>query len=182
MIVEQLELPFNFSTRHEDWEIAVEDLLQIAHYVAQTSLMKHYKSSLLDKIIRSASDILSCESTRVHNNTQSMIQWCLLWTEDAQRIYWENKQSTHRKTCMMRDASGKRFWSVEHPHPIMEIKNSLIEGCSLQELRDWMHTYGRAVIVSQNELAALPQLGKDRYEKLGIRFGRFDPGTLTRTR
>lgn len=165
-----------------DWEAAVDELLQIAHYTAQTPLMKHYKSSLLDKTIRSASDILSCESTRVHNNTQSMIQWCLLWTEQSQRIYWENQQSTHRKTCMMRDSYGKRLWSVEHPHPVMEIKNALIDGCSLIELKEWMYAYGRAVIVSQEELAALPQLGKNRYEKLGIRYGRFDPGNLTRTR
>ena len=49
-------------------------------------------------------------------------------------------------------------------------------------LVEWMESKGRAVIVTQDELAILPQLGEDRYEKLNIRYSRFDPGAVTRTR
>jgi hypothetical protein len=181
----QLNLPLELVETvysSESWEEQFTTMLKIAHFIAQQPLLKHYKTNMLDRTIRGASDILSCETTRVHNNTQSMIQWCLLWTEDAQRLYWEHKQSTHPKTVAMRNANKKRYWSVEHPHPIIEVKQLLLDGCSFNELKDWMYEYGRAVIVSQAELAALPQLGKDRYEQLGIRFGRFDPATLTRPR
>lgn len=179
---QQLELPFDHHTNLSEWEEQVEALLKVAYYIAQQPLLSHYKRSMLGKAIRSASDIISCESTRVHNNTQSMLQWCLHWTESAQELYWQHQQSTHRKTCMMRDEKGKRYWSVEHEHPVADIINILIDGCSYATLQNWMYNYGKAVIVTQDEVAALPQLGKDRYEKLGIRYSRFDPGSLTRTR
>lgn len=165
-----------------DWNDESDRLLRLAYYIAQLDLMRHYKISMLDKAIRSASDILSCESTRVHNNTGSMLQWCLRWTEDAQRIYWENKKSTHRITTQGRDANGKRLWAVEHPHPLKNVKDLLLEGCSYDTFIEWMKEYGHAVIVSQAELAKLPQLGNNRYEQFDIRYSRFDPGHLTRTR
>ena len=182
MITEQLELPLLMPNVQEDWEEQVDSLLKIAYYISEQPLMSHYKRSMLGKCIRSASDIVSCESTRVHNNTQSMIQWCLLWTEEAQELYYKHEQSTHRKTCMMRDEKGKRYWSVEHEHPVSECINMLLDGCSYDRMRDWMYTYGKAVIVTQSELAKLPQLGENRYEKFGIRHSRFDPGNLTRAR
>lgn len=179
---EQLELPLEIPRQLEQWEEQVEALLQIAYFTNSQPLLSHYKRSMLGKCIRSASDIISCESTRVHNNTASMIQWCLHWTEDAQALYWEQQQSTHRKTTNMRDSNGKRYWSVEHEHPVADCINMLLDGCSYATLKDWMYSYGKAVIVTQDELAKLPQLGENRYEKLGIRYSRFDPGSLTRTR
>lgn len=165
-----------------DWMSEAKTLMRLAHHIASLDLMRHYKVAMMDKAVRAASDILSCETTRVHNNTSSMIQWCLQWTEDAQRIYWENKKSTHRITTFGRDNTGKRLWSVEHPFPLKNVKDLLLNGCSYDTFEEWMIEFGRAVIVSQAELARLPQLGTDRYEQLNIRYSRFDPGSLTRTR
>lgn len=165
-----------------DWRAQYLSLLRCAHYTSRQPLLRHYRASLIDRTIRAASDILSCETTRVHNNTASVIQWCLLWTHSAQRAYLSNTQSTHRKTCDLRHSDNKRFFAVEHPHPLADIKRQVLGGCSFDALVDWMDAYGRAVIITQAELQVLPQLGKDRYEKLGITYSRFDPGNASRLR
>ena len=170
------------SAHLECWRTQYTTLLQIAWYCAQQPLRRSYKLQMVDRALRAASDILSSETTRVHNNTGSCIQWCLLWTHSAQKLYLDNRQSTHRKTCDLRHANSKRFFSVEHPHPLKTVKTDLLDGMDYDTLVEWMESKGRAVIVTQDELAILPQLGEDRYEKLNIRYSRFDPGAVTRTR
>lgn len=165
-----------------DWKTQCNELLAIAHRTANANLLSHYKRAILGNTIRAASAIRSAESTRVHCNTSSMLQWTLNWTAEAQQLYWDNQQSTHRKTTQCRDSQRKRLWSVEHEHPISDCINALIDGCSIEHLHDWMYNKGSAVIVSQAELARLPQLGENRYEQANIRYTRFDPSNATRTR
>ena len=71
-----------------EWNQQVHEYLRLAYEIGNSSLIHKYRRSILDACLRGASDIISCENTNINNNTQSMIQWCLRWTNEAMDKYW----------------------------------------------------------------------------------------------
>jgi hypothetical protein len=146
----------------DSWKPQVDEYLRLAYEIAQSSLATKYKKSILDRCLRGASDIISCENLQIHNNTMSMIQWCRRWSVEAladYEIVQENltinrggKPPTHRQVCEARDAYGKRYWTVEHQYPVLIPKNGLMfNNWGLAQLKDWMYTYGYATIITPGE-------------------------------
>jgi hypothetical protein len=169
-----------------EWEAEVDEYLLLAHHIAHTSLSQKYKKSILDRCLRGASDIISCESVSVNNNTMSMLQWCKRWSEEAYSLYElvreelteqrNGKVATHRQICNAKDENNKRYWTVEHQYPLVIAKDGLIHNSwSLNDLKNWMYDKGYATIVTQREEARLLRYTKDilvasnRYNEAGIR-------------
>lgn len=168
-----------------DWKSQVDEYLALGYHIAHTDLIQKYKKAILDRCLRGASDIISCESINVHNNTMSMLQWCKHWSSDAYSLYIEvgnalsiergGKAPSHRQICNSRDESGKRYWTVEHQYPLVIAKDGLMfHSWSLDDLKEWMYDRGYATIVTQAEEARLLKYTKDvlvasnRYSEAGI--------------
>ena len=168
-----------------EWNKQVHEYLRIAYEIGNSSLIHKYRRSILDACLRGASDIISCENTNISNNTQSMIQWCLRWTNEAMDKYWlaselltvtrAGKPPTHRQICDVRSDNGKRFWTVEHEHPLLIPKTGLMdERWSFNQLVDWMYKYGYATIVTPEENKRLlkttqsMEVAGQRYSSAGI--------------
>lgn len=148
------------------WHKDVEELIHIAHYSTTLKLDRKFKYNIVDKALRSASDILSAESLRVVNNTASVIQWCKQWSQAALYRYEEiderltsardGKPPTHRQICEWRDEFRKRPFTVEHEYPILIPKKGVLDDhWTESQLREWMFEFGRATIITQEENARL---------------------------
>ena len=169
-----------------EWLAQSTEYLRLAHHISQTTLITKYKKAILDKCLRGASDLISCESVNVHNNTMSMLQWCLRWSEEALDTYYNveinlteqrnGKPPTHRQICDARDPFKTRYWTVEHEHPLIIPKEGLMfENWSFDQLSEWMFTYGYATIITQSENKGLVSFtksmeeAKKRYSDTGIK-------------
>mgnify|MGYP000231673994 CR=1 FL=1 len=118
-----------------DWEIQADTWIDIAYSCMHTPLLPKYQYHVIDRCLRGASDIISCESTAVHSNTASLIQWCKQWSKGAVQEYAQlfqllkqeraGKPPTHRQVCESRDASRKRHFTAEHQFPIMIPKKGI---------------------------------------------------------
>jgi hypothetical protein len=150
----------------ETWKQDVNKLIHLAWYSAHLNVNRKFAYNMVDKALRSASDILSAECDNVVNNTMSVIQWCRLWSDEALHRYWlvkeqltdqrAGKPPTHRQICQARDERGKRWWTVEHEYPILIPKKGVLDdGWSEVDLRIWMWEFGRATIITQEENARL---------------------------
>ena len=122
-----------------------------SHTLFNTPLLPKYQYHVIDRCLRGASDIISCETTNVHSNTASLIQWCKLWSNEAlftYRALWEElterrngKPPTHRMVCNERDQNRTRYFTCEHEYPMVIPKrvcvimrglfNKLKIGCGL---------------------------------------------------
>jgi len=168
------------------WTQDVDRLIHIAHYTCQLNLNRKFSYNMVDKALRSASDILSAECDNVVNNTMSVIQWCRQWSDEALHRYWlvrdeltdhrQGKPPTHRQICNARDEHNKRWWTVEHEYPILIPKKGVLDDhWTEDQLRDWMWEYGRATIITQEENARLlnhtadMQIAAKRYSSAGIK-------------
>ena len=70
-----------------EWKEQANEWMRIAYSAKTSQLLPKYQYHILDRCLRGASDIISCESISVHSNTSSLIQWCKLWSEvSLQRI------------------------------------------------------------------------------------------------
>ena len=161
-----------------NWEEQAHSYLHVAWYAAQTPLDRKYAYNIVDRALRGASGIISCECTAVVNNTASVLQWCVHWSHDALDVYWtvrsalqhqrDGRAPTHRQITQARDEHGKRWWTVEHQYPILIPKTGLLdEGWSQAYLIDWMMKYGKATIVTQPENARLTNHTKSMSEARG---------------
>lgn len=167
------------------WRREAESLLHLAHYTTTLQLDRKFKYNIIDRTLRAASDIISAESTRVVNNTASVLQWTKWWSSDALFQYWEiceeltsirnGKPPTHRQITQYRDANGKRPFTVEHEYPILIPKKGVLDDrWTNQQLNDWMFQYGRATIITQEENARLlshtadMQIARKRYSDASI--------------
>ncbi len=159
----------------DDWQRDVDHLLHLAWYSNQLEINRKYSYNMVDKALRSASDVLSAECTNVVNNTASVLQWCKWWSHDALDTYWTVKESlteqrggkppTHRQVTQARDEQGKRWWTVEHQYPILIPKCGIVdEAWSESYLIDWMMEFGKATIVTQPENSRLTNHTKSMEE------------------
>ena len=168
-----------------NWQDQALVFLDYAHSVANnTTLLQKYKKSLLDTLLRRASDIISSEDIKVHNNTASNIQHCKRWSKAAVEQYYAERDRlteqrngrppTHRQLCELRDENGKRLWLCEHRYPLLIPKTKLLEGCSFEEISNWMFEYGYCTIIKREEDANLllttldESVAKERYKNAGI--------------
>lgn len=170
----------------DDWKLQANTWIDIAYSCMNTPLLPKYQYHVLDRCLRGASDIISCESTKVHSNTASLIQWCKQWSNEALFRYWEvveeltsernGKPPTHRQVCNARDVvNGKRWFTCEHEYPMVIPKKGVRDhGWALEELRDWMWTYSKVTIILNEENNRLLPFTEDmnlaakRYEEAGI--------------
>lgn len=169
----------------DDWQLQADTWIDIAYSCVETPLLPKYQYHVLDRCLRGASDVISCESTNVHSNTSSLIQWCKLWSNEALFQYWEIKEEltsirngkppTHRQICNARDANGKRWFTCEHEYPIIIPKKGVRDrGWTLQQLRDWMWQYSKVTIILNSENDRLLPYTEDmdlaakRYSDAGI--------------
>jgi hypothetical protein len=167
------------------WQDQVDEYLRLAHEIGQSCLIHKYRRSILDYCLRGASDIISCENLSINNNTASMLQWCKRWTHEAMDQYWitkdllteqrNGKPPTHRQIVDARGENGKRFWTVEHEHPLLIAKTGLMEDqWSFKDIRSWMFDYGYATIVTQKENKRLlkttksMEIAEKRYSDAGM--------------
>ena len=148
------------------WKHDVDQLIHLAWYSTQLNCNRKFAYNMVDKALRSASDVLSCECDNVVNNTMSVIQWCRQWSCNALDEYWkirdilteqrEGKPPTHRQICNWRDEHGKRPFTVEHEYPILIPKKGVLDDKWTEtRLNEWMWQYGRATIITQAENARL---------------------------
>jgi len=178
------------------WTQDVDRLIHIAHYTCQLGLNRKFSYNMVDKALRSASDILSAECDNVVNNTMSVIQWCRQWSDEALHRYdlvkdqlteqRGGKPPTHRQICNARDEHRKRWWTVEHEYPILIPKRGVLDDAwSEATLRNWMWEYGRATIITQTENARLlnhtadMQIARQRYSSANIQICRHPHFTNT---
>ena len=159
----------------DNWKHEVDHLLHLAWYSNQLEINRKYSYNMVDKALRSASDVLSAECSNVVNNTASVLQWCKWWSHDALDTYWivkelltdqrDGKPPTHRQITQARDEGKKRWWTVEHQFPILIPKSGIVdEGWTENELKRWFWKYGRATIVTQPENARLTNHTKSMEE------------------
>ena len=168
-----------------DWKQQAYTWIEIAHSCTLTPLLPKYQYHVIDRCLRGASDIISAESTSVHSNTASLIQWCKQWSSEALFKYQMfkdelteqrgGKPPTHRQVCNARDERGKRWFTCEHEYPIIIPKKGVRDhGWSLQQLRDWMWQYSKVTIILHSENDKLLPWTEDmsiaakRYENAGI--------------
>ena len=169
-----------------DWAKQANIWIDLAHSCMQTELLPKYQYHVIDRCLRGASDIISCETTAVHSNTASLIQWCKQWSKGAVTRYAvifdqmkyarEGKPPTHRQVCEARHKdTNKRFFTAEHKFPIMIPKKGIRDrGWTLEEARDWMWQHSRVTIVTQEENKRLLPFTEDmkiaskRYEEANI--------------
>ena len=153
-------------TYSTSWEQQAYVYLQIAWHTALSPLEVKYRKSIIDKLLRGCSDILSSRSLSCVSNTSSAIQWYCWWSERAIEMYESQAKQlthsrggrapTHRQVCDAR-VQGKRCFTVEHQYPIAIPKQGLIDGWTFDELVDWMWEYGCGTIVTQEENSQLTQ-------------------------
>ena len=168
-----------------DWAKQANIWIDLAYSCMNTEMLPKYQYHVLDRCLRGASDIISCETTAVHSNTASLIQWCKQWSKGAVEEYAQlfqilkdsrsGKPPTHRQVCECRDAKRKRHFTAEHKFPIMIPKKGVRDrGWTLEEVRDWMWQHSRGTIVTQAENKRLLPFTEDmtiaskRYEDAGI--------------
>jgi len=169
----------------DDWKKQANIWIDLAYSCMNTEMLPKYQYHVLDRCLRGASDIISCESTKVHSNTASLIHWCRQWSKGAVQEYARvfqllqdsraGKPPTHRQVCDARDKNRKRFFTAEHQFPVMIPKKGVRDrGWTLEELRDWMWQYSGVTIVTQAENKRLLPFTEDmeiaskRYEQAGI--------------
>jgi hypothetical protein len=173
----------------DDWKLQANTWIDIAYSCMNTPLLPKYQYHVLDRCLRGASDIISCESTSVHSNTASLIQWCKLWSEAALQKYEEvkleltetrnGKPPTHRQICNARATQkgrlNTRWFTCEHEYPLVIPKKGVRDhGWTLNELRDWMWQYSKVTIILNEENDRLlpftedMQLAAKRYQDAQI--------------
>jgi len=171
------------------WKRDVDVLIHSAWYCAQLPCNRKFAYNLVDRALRSASDVLSSECDNVVNNTMSVIQWCRAWSEAALHEYSQiqttlteeraGKPPTHRQICNWRTRSGKRPFTVEHEYPILIPKKGVLDnGWTEDALRDWMWKYGAATIITQEENARL----LNHTEDMSIASRRYEDAHIKRRR
>ena len=168
-----------------DWRTQADTWIEIAHSCMNTPLLPKYQYHVIDRCLRGASDIISCESTNVHSNTASLIQWCKLWSNEAlftYRALWEElterrngKPPTHRMVCNERDQNRTRYFTCEHEYPMVIPKKGVRDHAwTLKQTKDWMWTYGKVTIILNSENDKLLPWTEDmdqaakRYSDAGI--------------
>ena len=146
----------------KDWEQEVDKLIHVAYYTTTLGMNRKFAYNLVDRALRAASDILSARCVNVVNNTASVLQWTVQWSEAAYDKYQQinkrltekrdGKPPTHRQITQWRDAYSKRPFTVEHEYPILIPKKGVLDDrWTEQELKDWMWKYGRATIITHPE-------------------------------
>jgi hypothetical protein len=173
----------------DDWQLQANTWINIAYSCMETPLLPKYQYHVLDRCLRGASDIISCETTAVHSNTASLIQWCKMWSSEALFKYQElkdemteerqGKPPTHRQICNSRIPNRKginsRWFTCEHEYPMIIPKKGVRDhGWTLEKLREWMWTYSKVTIILNSENDRLlpftedMELAAKRYEDAGI--------------
>jgi len=146
----------------DDWRTQANIWIDLGYSCVKTPLLPKYQYHIIDRCLRGASDIISCETTAVHSNTSSLIQWCKQWSRGAVQEYAQlfevlkedraGKPPTHRQVCESRDASRKRHFTAEHQFPIMIPKKGIRDrGWTLEKARNWMWQHSKVTIVTQAE-------------------------------
>ena len=168
-----------------DWRTQANIWIDLGYSCMKTSLLPKYQYHIIDRCLRGASDIISCETTAVHSNTSSLIQWCKQWSKGAVEEYAQlyqilkdsrsGKPPTHRQVCECRDGKRKRHFTAEHQFPIMIPKKGIRDrGWSLEQAREWMWQYSKVTIVTQDENKRLlpftedMEIAGERYKDAGI--------------
>ena len=168
----------------EDWKKQANIWIDLGYSCMNTEMLPKYQYHILDRCLRGASDIISCETTDVHSNTASLIQWCKQWSKGAIKEYQDvfqilkdsrsGKPPTHRQVCESRDEKRKRLFTAEHKFPIMIPKKGIRDrGWTLEEARDWMWQHSKVTIVTQAENSRLLPFTEDmeiaskRYDDAG---------------
>ena len=177
--------PLSEQEPQEEWKKQANIWIDLAYSCMNTEMLPKYQYHVLDRCLRGASDIISCETTAVHSNTASLIQWCKQWSKGAVKEYAEvfqilkdsrsGKPPTHRQVCEARDENRKRLFTAEHKFPIMIPKKGIRDrGWTLEEARDWMWQHSKVTIVTYAENKRLLPFTEDmtiaskRYEDAGI--------------
>ena len=177
--------PLSEQEPQEEWKKQANIWIDLAYSCMNTEMLPKYQYHVLDRCLRGASDIISCETTAVHSNTASLIQWCKQWSKGAVKEYADvfqilkdsrsGKPPTHRQVCEARDENRKRLFTAEHKFPIMIPKKGIRDrGWTLEEARDWMWQHSKVTIVTYAENKRLLPFTEDmtiaskRYEDAGI--------------
>ena len=186
--ISQMKNPMHDQSPFKDkdnWFEQANIWIDLAYSCMNTNLLPKYQYHVIDRCLRGASDIISCETTKVHSNTASLIQWCKQWSKGAVEEYAQlfqilkdsrsGKPPPHRHVCECRDAKRKRHFTAEHKFPIMIPKKGIRDrGWTLEEVRDWMWQHSKVTIVTQEENKRLLAFTEDmeiankRYENAGI--------------
>ena len=177
--------PLSEQEPQEEWKKQANIWIDLAYSCMNTEMLPKYQYHVLDRCLRGASDIISCETTAVHSNTASLIQWCKQWSKGAVKEYADvfqilkdsrsGKPPTHRQVCEARDENRKRLFTAEHKFPIMIPKKGIRDrGWTLEEARDWMWQHSKVTIVTYAENKRLLPFTEDmeiaskRYSDAGI--------------
>lgn len=155
------------------WEQQAYVYFQIAFHTSRSPLETKYRKSIIDKLLRGGSDLLSSRNLNCVANTSSAIQWYCWWSERAIEEYnlqmqlkteqRGGKPPTHKQVCDSRQRD-RRCFTVEHQYPIAIPKQGLIDGWTLQQLTDWMWEYGTGTIITHEENRSLTNWTLDMKE------------------
>jgi hypothetical protein len=156
----------------------IDELLKHAYNVARSSVLpdkeKHY---LVDRTLRSASDLYSCDMDTLTHSSMNVRRYCKYWSIEAFEQYKEFRRQgmTHRQACNGK-INGKSAYINEHEIPLQIIKIWVIDiGCDYEEFRQFFYNYGKTTILTKKQdtklLSKTTSLAeaKERYSNAGIR-------------
>jgi hypothetical protein len=156
----------------------IDELLKHAYNVARSSVLpdkeKHY---LVDRTLRSASDLYSCEMDTLTHSSSNVRRYCKYWSTDALFQYqlFRDQGMTHRQACNGK-VDGKSAYINEHEIPLQIIKIWVIDiGCDFDEFREFFYNYGKTTVLTKKQDTRLLQKtsslaeAKERYSNANIR-------------
>ena len=101
----------------------IDELLKHAYDMANSSVLpdreKHY---LVDRTLRTASDLYSCDMDTLTHSSMNVRRYCKYWSTEAFELYKEfrNQGMTHRQACNGK-IDGKSAYINEHEIPLQII-------------------------------------------------------------
>ena len=156
----------------------IDELLKHAYDMANSSVLpdreKHY---LVDRTLRTASDLYSCDMDTLTHSSMNVRRYCKYWSTEAFELYKEFRDQgmTHRQACNGK-IDGKSAYINEHEIPLQIIKIWVIDiGCDYSEFKEFFYNYGKTTILTKKQdtklLSKTSSLteAKERYSNAGIR-------------
>ena len=159
-----------------DWKKTTDELLELTHDMANVKYTPYRtKECVIDKTLRIASNIITSEDKDIGQSSPTSRYGCKRWSKEAYKVYndFRKEGMTHKQACYAR-VNGKSAYINEHQYPLSIVKKALLnDGWTLEQLKDYMYTYGSYTVVTKEEDLRLKSVGTikeghDRYKNANI--------------
>jgi len=156
----------------------INELLKHAYDIAKNKMLpEKERHFLVDRILRVASDLYSCDMETLTHSSSNVRRYCKYWSAEAFELYkaYRALGMTHRQACNGK-IDGKSAYINEHEIPLQIIKIWVIDiGCSFDEFKQFFYDHGKTTVLTKRQDTRLLQKtsslteAKERYSNAGIR-------------